>query len=137
MADKNKPAYEEQDNSNQEHASEKELKAAAKNAQTDERKDVGGRRVSKEALEPKRIKNVGSALGLTPGAVVQVTLENGRQVPASVVAVHPGRPANRDIGLQEEKPSLDVKAATGNPDTGGTEMIFGIPVESVTANANF
>lgn len=133
---KGKPDYERQDNSNQEHASDAELRKAAKsNTLTEERVDVGGRKVSAEARDPSKVKGVAATFGLAPGSAVSVTLESGRTVPATVYQVHPGRAANEDLGIAEEQPTLDVVAFTGNPDTGGREHLFGVPVASVTADA--
>lgn len=136
MANDNKPAHERQDNTNTEHADQKEMKKVAREGVvTEEREDVGGRKVLAESRDPSKIKGVGSTLGLAPGATVTVTLASGREVPANVVNVHPGRAANEEVGIQEEKPSLDLKAFDGNPDTGGTTMLYGVPVSSVTAQA--
>lgn len=91
--------------------------------------------VSAVALDPTLVESVGAAIGLAPGDSVTLTY-GGRQVSGRIVQVHPGNPANPAIGLEEIKPTVDVKAFTGNPNTGGHELLYGIPVNDVRAVAS-
>lgn len=117
---------------------EEASKIAKESAVEDEMVDVGTRKVSAEAVDATLVQGVGAGIGLTPGTDVSVTLQNGRVVSARVMAVHPGSPANEAIGLTEAiPPSIDVKAFTGNPNTGGYEVLTGLPVSSVVAEAQF
>lgn len=103
---------------------------------TEERVEVGSRHVSKAAVDPKEVTQVGAGVGLTPGTAVTLTMGK-RDVTGTVTAVHPGNRANADAGVPEIEPTVDVKAFTGNPDTGGFELLTGIPVNNVRQNANF
>lgn len=134
----NRPEHEkaEESNANSEHASLKEMKALAKEGVTDELVDVGTRKVSAEARDPTKVQGVGATFGLAPGTPLTVRLASGREVTARVISVHPGTVENKAAGIPAVEPTVDVKADTGNPNTGGDELIYGLPVSSVVSQAN-
>lgn len=112
-------------------------KKAGEQAVTDETVETGGRRTSVKAIDPTKVKQVGSTLSLRVGDRVELTLESDRVVTGNVMGVHPGTIANDEAGIPAVEPTVDVKAFTGNPDTGGHEEFFGVPVSNVTAQAEY
>lgn len=115
----------------------KAQKEAGKEGYTDEYAETGSQKTSIEAIDPTKVQGVGSTLGLTVGSQVSVQLSSGRTCRANVMGVHPGTTENEAAGIQAVEPTIDAKVETGNPDKGGWEEMFGIPVSSVTSEAQY